>query len=262
MKLCTFPMYDWPELKSANDALWHETRALLSNLGIASSEDLARDVDASDLMNSENLLFTQTCGLPLVTELAGKVQAFAAPWYEVEGGGNGTYSSAIIVRKSDPALTLPASVGYRLAFNGPGSQSGYSALRYHLQASGIAEHHFSSETKSGGHRQTVVAVASGNADIGAIDSLCWDLAKQIEPEAVANLRVLTWTKSNPAMPYVCNKRSNLSHAQLCDVLSRAIQNLPDQTRKLLRLKGIKPCDDGFFATVKDQYEVCKHFQMV
>jgi len=138
----SMPMYDWPEQQAVYDALWQEIRKVLDTQGVASAEELVRGDAAFDLMYQPNLLFTQTCGLPLRTVHEGKLNTFAAPHYDVEGGGFGTYSSAIIVHKNDDAKCLAETTGHILTFNGLGSQSGYSALRYHMQSQGLPQRHF------------------------------------------------------------------------------------------------------------------------
>ena len=258
---CSLPMYDWPEQQAANDALWQEIRKVLRKVDVETTEDLVRGDAAFELMYSPTMLFTQTCGLPLRTVHENKVTTFAAPHYDVEGGGVGTYSSAIILRKDDTATSLGDTKDYTFAFNSLGSQSGYSALRYHMKSKGLGEQHFATELKSGSHRDTVLAVAEGRAQIGAVDSLCWDLVKEVVPEAVSNLRILEWTQTNPAMPFVINEHSQFSADEVFDILDLAISNLPERTRTKLRFKGLKKCDNSFFYPIKQQFNACKDFQM-
>ena len=77
------------------------------------------------------LVLGQTCGLPFVRELAGRVALVGAPDYGLPGCPPGWYRSAVVVRADDPREALAGFRGARLAVNGSDSQSGWGAILHH-----------------------------------------------------------------------------------------------------------------------------------
>ena len=68
------PMYDYPELRPANDALWRWIAAYLGNKGIKDIDpDLSRTGNIYSLWRDPDLILGQTCGYPLMTELQDTV---------------------------------------------------------------------------------------------------------------------------------------------------------------------------------------------
>jgi ABC-type phosphate/phosphonate transport system substrate-binding protein len=62
--------------------------------------------------------------------------------------------------------------------------------------------------ETGGHRQSVQAVADGRADVAAIDAVCWALAGRHEDAAVEKLRVINRTpaEAGPAADHGRQRR--------------------------------------------------------
>ena len=67
------PMYDWPEVRAATDALWAEIHTALQKRDIASPNTLNREEATETAWLSTRLLLSQTCGLPLVQDLRDQV---------------------------------------------------------------------------------------------------------------------------------------------------------------------------------------------
>jgi ABC-type phosphate/phosphonate transport system substrate-binding protein len=133
--------------------------------------------------------------------LAAHVRVVGQDDYDgVEGGAGEFYSSAIVMRKGEK----PASgsyAGLRLAYNSPDSMSGYLALKRDLERQGAGLDVFAERIISGGHRHSLRMVASGAADVMAIDCKSWALAKQYEP-AARELAVVGWTTKRLGLPFV------------------------------------------------------------
>ncbi|HKK35997.1 MAG TPA: PhnD/SsuA/transferrin family substrate-binding protein [Paracoccaceae bacterium] len=191
--IAALPMYDWPEIRDATDALWAALRPRLAAAGFAAPETLTRDRPPEAVWADLDLLFAQTCGLPYVAGAARPARIVATPDYAAEGCGAGRYSSALVVRRGEGA---PALSGRRFAVNDFGSLSGWAAPLAKLGAAAIGE-----TVLTGAHRASVLAVAEGRADAAAVDAVAWDLARRFEPSAEA-LEVVGWTDPAPAPPYV------------------------------------------------------------
>jgi ABC-type phosphate/phosphonate transport system substrate-binding protein len=89
----------------------------------------------------------------------------------------------------------------RLAFNSEDSMSGIIALTRDLAALGETLGVFSERVESGGHRDSIAAVAEGRADVAAIDCRSWALAQRFE-RAARQVAVVGWTARRMGLPYI------------------------------------------------------------
>ncbi len=191
--VASLPMYDWPELRGATDALWAALRDAMRARGLAAPERLARDAAH---WTDPDLALSQTCGLPYRERLHAQVTLIGAPDYGLDGCPAGFYRSALVVRAEDRGRNPREFAGARFAFNDRDSQSGWAALETALgprsERGGL---------RTGAHRASVQAVAAGAADIAAVDAVSWRLAQAWE-QAAARLRTIGWTRPAPGLPMI------------------------------------------------------------
>jgi ABC-type phosphate/phosphonate transport system substrate-binding protein len=238
--IAALPMYDWPEVRAGVDAQWADLRTRFLAAGIDAPECLVRrnadmpavpngirdaaglviaadpatlppdDLDYPTLWRHPKLLFGQTCWGPMeTTGLADHVYVVGQPDYsDVEGGAGELYSSAVVMRADEASAPdgdalppLPLLRGARLAYNEPHSMSGLLALKRDLEAMGESLAIFSGRIETGGHRNSIRAVAEGGADVATIDCRSWSLATSHEP-AATKLRVVGWTSRRKGLPYI------------------------------------------------------------
>jgi ABC-type phosphate/phosphonate transport system substrate-binding protein len=177
----------------------------------------ASELDFHALWLHPQLLFTQTCWGPMELGLARHVQLVGQPSYDAFEGGQGEfYSSALVMRRtasSVPApregealLPLDLMRDRRFAYNSLDSMSGIIALTRDLEEAGENLDIFSERNESGGHRQSIVAVAEGRADIAAIDCRSWALAQRFEPDA-RDVSVVGWTRRRKGLPYITGRNT-------------------------------------------------------
>ncbi|TPL97515.1 PhnD/SsuA/transferrin family substrate-binding protein [Mesorhizobium sp. B2-3-10] len=171
------------------------------------------ELDFHKLWMHPALLFAQTCWGPMELGLSRHVQVVGQPSYEAYEGGQGElYSSALVMRSgegpevrspTDGKALLPLDLirGRRFTFNSLDSMSGIIALTRDLKAAGENLDIFSSHSESGGHRDSIVAVAEGKADVAAIDCESWALARRFEP-AARKIVIVGWTARRKGLPYI------------------------------------------------------------
>ncbi|MEQ8442983.1 MAG: PhnD/SsuA/transferrin family substrate-binding protein [Alphaproteobacteria bacterium] len=201
--IASLPQYDLPEIRRATDAWWSGIARHLRARGVEDVPDgLTRADDGERVWRQPDLLVTQTCGYPLMTELTGHLRAVATPLYMCDGCEGPTYASAIIVRDESGVQAVEDLRGGRAVINNWNSQSGMNALR-HLVAGRANEdgRFFGDVVVSGGHALSMDAVRTARADVAAIDSVTWALHQAHKPDACAGLRILTWSASAPSLPY-------------------------------------------------------------
>ncbi|WP_306029320.1 phosphate/phosphite/phosphonate ABC transporter substrate-binding protein [Stappia sp. MMSF_3263] len=245
------PMYDWPEVREATDALWARLRAALEARGFAAPAELARERDLFDLWRDPGLLVGQTCGLPLVRHLADTVCVLGAPDHGVAGCPPGHYCSVVVVARESRAESLDDLRGTRLAFNHPGSQSGEGALRHLLAPRAGGRAWFSQVIETGSHRAALAAVASGEAEVATLDAVSFGLAQAHDP-ATGGVRVLLRTPPTPGLPLI-TARGNAARVKLLrEAVSEAIAAAPRDVREALFLKGFVPMEAADYAVIAER----------
>lgn len=224
--VASLPMYDWPEVRAATDALWARMRSAMRARGLPAPQDLSRDA-----LHWENpdLALGQTCGLPFRQGLHARTTLIGAPDLGLDGCPPGYYCSALVARRDDPRRDPQAFRGARFAFNEVGSQSGWAAL---VATLGPRVPRDGRET--GGHRASVRTVAAGEAEIAAIDAASWRLAEIWEPAARA-LRVVGWTRPTPAPPLIVAGRRD--PAPWRAAMAEAIAGLDAASRAAIGWRG-------------------------
>jgi ABC-type phosphate/phosphonate transport system substrate-binding protein len=241
-------MYDWPEVAAATDRLWATIRAALAAEGVPAPERLSRGLDLMAGWTDPGLVLGQTCGLPLVRELAGRVTLIGAADYGVPGCPPGWYRSAVVVRGDDPRADLAAYRGARLAVNGRDSQSGWGAILHHVAPLGSGR--FFSEIRiTGAHATSVKSLAEGSADIAAIDVVSWRLARRFRPES-GRLRVLMLTEPTPGLPLIAALGTD--PAQHRRALAAALAGLDRATREALEIGGFVPLEPADYAVIGER----------
>ncbi|MEK1891629.1 MAG: PhnD/SsuA/transferrin family substrate-binding protein [Phyllobacterium sp.] len=171
------------------------------------------ELDLPTLWRHPALLITQTCWGPMEFGLQSHVHFAGQDDYSgIEGGEGALYSSALVMRRGEgravaapndgkPILPLDLLRGKRFAFNSLDSMSGYLALQRDLLAEGETFAMFDSMVETGGHRASVKVVASGKADIAAIDCKSWAWSQRFD-EAAGALIVVGWTGRRRGLPFI------------------------------------------------------------
>ncbi|MEM9207014.1 MAG: PhnD/SsuA/transferrin family substrate-binding protein, partial [Pseudomonadota bacterium] len=169
--------------------------------------------------------------------LIDQVTLIGTPHYACEGCEGPNYSSAIVVRHDSEIEKLHESVGLTMAFNEPWSQSGRGAW-HRSSLVGRKQPVFDHVLKTGAHRASLRAVASGEADICAVDSVCWALSQRYDPDATAKLSVLEWTEKTPGLPVISHAGlSEDDRSKIQTVFEHVISNLDTPTKDSLMLSG-------------------------
>ncbi len=171
------------------------------------------ELDLPTLWRHPDLLITQSCWGPMELGLESHVHFAGQDDYSgIEGGAGELYSSALVMRRGEgPAVAAPADGqallplelirGKRFALNSHDSMSGYLAVQRDLAALGEGLDLFVSHVETGGHRPSIEAVASGRADVAAIDCKTWALAQRYDEPASA-LVVVGWTGRRKGLPFI------------------------------------------------------------
>lgn len=205
----SLPMY--PLDQAASQSYWHWLRARLLETGLGRDDDLPLQLATPDdylaHWQQPGLLLSQTCGYPLVTLLHGQVQLVGVFHYRVAGCEHGDYHSEIVVRHDDARPALAQFRGATVACNEQHSQSGYHALRAAIAPLAGTEPFFGRLRFSGSHHASARLVASGEADIAALDCISAALLRQHDPATFSRLRLLQRTAPTPGLPLITSQHT-------------------------------------------------------
>ncbi len=241
-------MYDWPETEPALDALWALTADELSKHGLDAPAHLTRDQDARTLWKDPELLIGQTCGWPYANQLRGLVHPFARFDYGLAKCPPGFYQSVFIGRDASDAQFIDNVANLaackKVAINGADSQSGFHVFAEISGMQAGASIPEKSRVLTGAHRNSVKAVAGGDAHIAAIDAVAFELAKTHEADAVANVVVLGHSKPKPGLPLITSFEFIDQSDILFSSLASAIEALPAEHKTALHINGIVLAEDA------------------
>ena len=200
----SLPMYDLPELRPAAEAVWQSMARSLRSAGVEGVPAQLTWAPPRELWRDRDLLFSQTCGHPLVHGFAGRLRPVATPNYGAEGCEGPCYRSAIVVRQSADIRSLADCRDRICAVNGWDSLSGWHALAALVAPLAEGGRFFGAARLSGSHLASAEAVAAGDAELAAIDAICWAHLTRHRPALAERLRVLGWTDPAPGLPYVAS----------------------------------------------------------
>jgi len=206
--VAALPMYDFPYVAQAHEALWQAIRSHLAMAGVGDLPDqLSRHQDATATWCDPRLLLGQACEYPLLETFGPFVRIVATPCYSAPGCEGRLYRSAIVVRASDPTEGLAGLRQRRCAVNSPDSNSGMNLLRAALAPYARGAPFFSSVVPSGSHHDSARLVADGVTDVAAIDCVSYAHLRRCDPVLVDRLRILDWTPAAGSLPYVTSSHT-------------------------------------------------------
>jgi ABC-type phosphate/phosphonate transport system substrate-binding protein len=260
MSVASLPMYNPPGAAGASEALWRGLARHFRRAGIPDVPDgLATQPTLPDHWLSPDLLFSQTCGYPLTHALAGGVQLVATPCYDAPGCEGPSYCSILVVAADSPA-TSPADLrGKRAAFNTPDSQSGMNALRAVIAPLAEGGRFFAEVIETGGHAASLDLVASGAAEVAAIDAVSLALFAQYRRPTMARVRALCRSPSAPGLPFItAGGASHERVMRLRDGLRAAMAD-PDLAgaRQALLLRDIMLLPDSAYDPILDMEQAAQ-----
>jgi len=218
--VASLPMYDFGGLAAANDALWQAVAAKLEAAGLADvPTQLDRSLPIERLWLDPRLLLAQTCGYPLMTSLRGRVRLVATPRYRAHGCAGPFHGSALVLHADDDTRDLAGLRDRRCAANQRHSNTGMNLPRAAIADLAGGKPFFRSVTWTGSHRASLAMVASGQADLAAIDVVTLAQLRRFEPELTKGVRVLGWTEATPGLPLIT---STLTDDGTIELLRRAL----------------------------------------
>ncbi len=166
MTIASLAMYPFSHLRSAYDQLWDSVRGRLS----FAAPELNWVLDPLEACRRDDLVLGQTCGWPLVTELASSVRVIGTFDCDVEGAHDGTYCSLLVSNSGEQLDDILRRPDLVVVANAPDSLSGWISLRV---ATASAGRHLDTAQWTGAHAASIEVLRSGRAKLAAIDAVTW-----------------------------------------------------------------------------------------
>jgi ABC-type phosphate/phosphonate transport system substrate-binding protein len=185
-------MYPFPHLRDAYDQLWSAVRTRLPG----APDELDRATDLPTAWHSADLLVGQTCGWPLITQLADVVEVVGAFDLRAPFALGGRYRSVIIANKPFAVDQWRADPTAVVAFNGPESLSGWISM-CHVWG-GAPER----TLQTGSHVESMRAVAEGRAQLASIDALSFEFAVEVDAMLGGRVHIVGHGPLVPSLPLV------------------------------------------------------------
>ena len=218
----SFPWYDLPSVRWANDVLWQAT-------GLGGELDRTTPVDAQ--WRADDLVISQACGLDLFLG-DSPIEPVLAPVFDLDCAPGHYYSYLVGSRDGVAAV------------NSLSSRSGLSALLSICTPNSLLV--------TGSHEASLSAVRRGAAAMACIDAVTWHILERDVPVSVAGLGVLERTASAPAPPYVV--RRNGQRDRLARLVTAAMEDPATRdARQALLLRGVVPVTIDDYAPVLTEY---------
>ena len=247
MRQAGLPMYGEVEFRPAVQRWWSGLAGHLKAQGVSGVPDrLTWPEDRYGQWRAPGLLFSQTCGYPLVNRLAADVKLVATPHFSAPGCHGPRYASHVVVREADPARGVGDLRGARLAVNGEDSYSGCHVWRHLLPAGEGVQTFFGEIVATGSHRASIRSVAAGEADACAVDCVTHALLSDRLGGELRGTRILATSPTAPGLPYVTGAATSDGEIRkLREGLFAALADPSlERTRKALRLAGASVLEPG------------------
>jgi ABC-type phosphate/phosphonate transport system substrate-binding protein len=206
MTIASLAMYPFGNLRHAYEQLWDSIRGRLS----VDAPELDWVVEPLEACRRDDLLLGQTCGWPLVTELASSVRVIGTFDCAVEGARDGTYCSVLVSGTGESLDAILRRPDLVVAANSPDSLSGWVSLRVACASAG---RHVDTAHWTGSHAASIDALRGGRAQLAAIDAVTWGHIGTDE---------LTIVGSGPRIPCLPLITSGSSTDELVDALRAAV----------------------------------------
>lgn len=250
--IAALPMYDFPQLRPAHDALWSAIARRLGAFGVREVPlRLSHHLVHREVWRREDLLFGQACEYPLAKSFGQHLTVLATPHYAAPGCVGSLYQSAVVVRADETAASLADLRGRRCAVNEIDSNSGMNLLRAAIAPFAAGSPFFDSVILSGSHQRSLELIAANQADVAAIDCVTFAHLQSIDSTLVRQLRILSWTPPSPSLPFVTARSTSVETRVYLRFALAAVFADADlaSVRQRLLLQGIDLAPDVSYGRV-------------
>ncbi len=227
-----------PALQNAWRALFSSLPKFLDGCGDDQFNLVFRTDD--ETYRDPALLLGQVCGYPYLKKWAATHRPVCVPLFAVDGCEGAQYSSWFITSADSAVTDLASAHGKSVAVNSAGSNSGMNVLRHAVAELCGGEKFFAEVLMSGSHQQSIDLVASGHAQLAAIDAATFSFAISTQPAWQKSIRIIGQSAHTTAPPFVAPVGVfENDHPAITDALNECLRCLDEKHRNTLTLRGFR-----------------------
>lgn len=168
--------------------------------------------------------------------------------------GEKVYHSYIIVNRDNPMQSFDELKGRKFAFTDPRSNTGYLVPTYMLARRNTTPQAFFGETFfSHSHDNSIKAVAEGQADGAAVDSLIWEFMHSIDPGLTEKTKIVEKSPPYGIPPIVVHPALDTATKQQLQEVFFSLHQDPQAATvlKKLQIDRFDEANDAAYDTVRD-----------
>ncbi len=244
----TLPMYAFSENAGLTRALGEALAQAFRRRGLPAQWTGAVPLDHCSLIEhwrSPSLLFSQSCGLPLVEALQDAVEPVGT--FDWRGASaHGRYRSVVVSRGQYAGSLRPAVNGFH-------SLSGWLSLGVFL-----ADHNqpLLPTLVTGSHRASLEALRSGQADLAAIDAVSWRLLSSFGH--TEGLRVVGEGPVIPSLPAITSRALAVPRMVIHEAVIAALASPTGAAAaRALGIEGFTDQDPTDFLSIPDWIQLAE-----
>ena len=254
----TLPMYDLPEVADATTALLDALANELTRAGWPTRPSTNKPGDHRDHIAhwlDPSTALSQSCGLPYVEELDGRVAIVGTLQWHGIVDDRGHYRSKVVVAADHRAGSLADLCGARPVVNGRESLSGWCSLGVALASVADDPSFVAPFVVAGSHIESLQRLRSGTADVTSVDPATYRLLERHRPDALVGTRVLTDGPRIPATPLITRIDTPIGLQEVRACVRRALDRptLADALT-LLGIDGLVAMDQADYLPVSTLVE--------
>ncbi len=203
------------------------------------------------------------CGLPYVLaqeQPNPPMRLMAAPVpADPRYQGKPVYYSDIIVRVDSPYQRIEDLRGRTWAYNDELSNSGFNLPRAFLIRKGLHKGFLGKVIRTGSHEESIRAVATGQADVSAVDSLVLDYERARGSEYARRVRVIHSLGPSGIVPVVASRRMAPEQFR---AVQRALLEMPQNPEgvailKEARLQAFVPAPETLYDDIRHALQIAR-----
>ena len=215
-------MYDFPEVQDSTEKLLAalvEALESCNETAHVQTPDSSVHAELMKMWRSNDMVLSQSCGLPFMEELHQFVNVIGTPLWTDVSDERGRYQTVIVVREALGISSIAEVQGMRPVVSNTQSLSGWCSLGVAIAEVTNDPSFVRPFVQSGGHARSLQMLQDNNADFASIDAATFRLLKRHRPKLTNGLRTIGHGPVVPATPIIVSKSSTVDADELYRVVS-------------------------------------------
>ncbi len=198
--------------------------------------------DDTNILGQADLFIGQTCGYPFIKKWHETHIPVCVARFSIDGCEGTNYSSWFVTRSDSTKTSTAEFKNSTAVINNTDSNSGMNVLRYEISKLANGEPFFNRVLVSNSHLESMKKVASGEADLAAIDAVTYKFAIEqniIDKDA---LKVIGQSELTAGLPFIISKSRDIDAATVRDAINTSYENISEENRNFMSVISFDAAD--------------------